>query len=99
MNKKLLVKPIAAIIGATVLTSVASVSFAAPEQNPFGMAGLSAGYTVAADESSASAGAASGTSEATPAPTVKKKKHKKAAPKKGMESSSDASKAKMDTNK
>jgi hypothetical protein len=98
MNKKLLVKPIAAIIGATVLTSLATVSFAAAEQNPFGMTGLSAGYTVAAGGSSASAGAAAGTSEATPAPTVKKKKHKKSAAKKPADASS-ADKTKMDSGK
>ena len=95
MNKKLLAQPIAAVIGVTVLASLAGVSFAAAEQNPFGMAGLSAGYTVAAGESSATGGAAA-TSQ-TPAPTVKKKRHKKSATnaaKKPMESTDDASKAK-----
>src|SRR5690348_6307495 len=77
MNKKLLVKPIAAIIGATVLTALSGITPAAAEQNPFASAGLGSGYVVAADESAAGNEAAT-PSQSTPAPAPKKKRaHKK----------------------
>lgn len=47
MNKKVVIKPIAVAIGATMLGSLAQLPNAAAEQNPFAMKSLANGYDVA----------------------------------------------------
>jgi uncharacterized low-complexity protein len=47
MSTKTSLKPLAAAIGATLVTSMTGVTAASAQQNPFGLTQLSSGYMVA----------------------------------------------------
>ncbi|MDT8387981.1 MAG: hypothetical protein RQ736_10730 [Thiogranum sp.] len=47
MSRKIVLKPVAAAIGAAFVTSLAGASVAHAAENPFAMTELSSGYTVA----------------------------------------------------